>query len=101
MVGLRAGHLSLVPPPPGGAGHPAYPASPDSALPGLDLFIDDYQRAKWTAWVNARLDKFNWLLFQELRVNLRTGMGRAMPSMGQQCTLLALVDRPGEQRPCP
>ena len=87
VVGPRAGDLSLVPPAPVEPDAPPIRGELTELCPD-DLLIDDYQRAERTAWVNARLDKFNWLLFQELRVNLRTD-GTLYVFNGQQRTLLA------------
>lgn len=87
VVGPRAADLSLVAPPPVEPDAPSIRGVLTELCPD-DLLIDDYQRAERTAWVNARLDKFNWLLFQELRVNLRTD-GTYYVFNGQQRTLLA------------
>lgn len=86
-VGPRAGELSVVAPAPAEPDAPSIRGELTELRPD-DLLIDDYQRAERTAWVNARLDKFNWLLFQELRVNLRSD-GTYYVFNGQQRTLLA------------
>jgi hypothetical protein len=87
VVGPRAGDLTVVPPLPPEPDAPPIRGELTTLCPD-DLVIDDYQRAERSAWVNARLDKFSWFLFQELRVNLRTD-GTYYVFNGQQRTLLA------------